>query len=83
MNYLKAIFWDYPQFTDEDYLLNSIKLANKDRFNWILYRFLEYGRAIDTLKYFDLEKIKEKLDELKLKPYTKKKWKRLIEVYGN
>ncbi|RPI17007.1 MAG: hypothetical protein EHM58_10845 [Ignavibacteriae bacterium] len=83
MNYLKAVFWDYPQYTDEENLVNTIKYAKKDVYNWILYRFLEYGRAIDTLKYFEVNRIKESLDELKLKPYTRKKWERLTKVYGN
>ncbi len=46
-------------------------------------RFLEYGRVVDILGYFKIEEIDEYLPKLKLTPYALKKWKRLIEVYGN
>jgi len=83
MNYLKAVFWDYPQFTDEDNLRSHLKKKNKESLHrWIMSRFLEYGRVVDTLKYFTIAEIAENLSELKLSSYTLKKWKRMIELYG-
>jgi len=83
MNYLNAVFWDYPQFTDSKYLYETLKNeGNASLHNWILKRFLEYGRAVDTMKYFSLHELAEKIDALKLSPYAHRKWKRLLEVYG-
>jgi cephalosporin-C deacetylase-like acetyl esterase len=82
MNYLKAVFWDYPDLTDEKYLLSTIQNSNADIKQWILTRFLEYARVIDTFKYFDVNEISTKLKDLKLRPFYRKKWERLIEVYG-
>jgi hypothetical protein len=49
MNYLKAVFWDYPQFTNARFLLRTLKdNKNKGIYNWISARFLEHGRAVDT-----------------------------------
>ena len=45
-------------------------------------RFLEYGRVVDTLKYFTINEIEENLPEQKLSNYTLIKWKRMIEIYG-
>jgi hypothetical protein len=49
---------------------------------WILKRFLEYGRVVDTISYFKIDEISKQLPKLWLTPYTYKKWKRIIEVYG-
>ncbi len=83
MNYLKAIFWDYPQFTDVDNFKKTL-LENKNNsiYLWILKRFLEYGRVVDTISYFNIDEVSKQLPGLKLTPYTYKKWKRIIEVYG-
>ncbi|MBU0566705.1 hypothetical protein KKC52_01470 [bacterium] len=83
MNYLKAVFWDYPRWTDVDNLKKTL-LENKNNriYLWILNRFLEYGRVVDTISYFKIDEISKHLPELKLTPYTDKKWKRIIEVYG-
>jgi hypothetical protein len=79
MNYLKAVFWDYLQFTEKD----DFKLSFKDNigsniYRWIMSRFLEHGRV----KYFNLLEITEQSPKLKLSSSTYKKWLRLIEVYG-
>jgi len=83
LNYLKAVFWDYPQFTDKEnlkeYLLEG---KNSSSYLWILKRFLEYGRVVDTLTYFKIDEIIQQLPTLNLTPYTYKKWKRISEVYG-
>lgn len=83
MNYLKAVFWDYPQFTDGNTLKKYIRESkNSSLYLWILKRFLEHGRAVDAISYFGMDEIVEKLNELKLGPYTHRKWERIIEVYG-
>ena len=83
MNYLKAVFWDYPKFTNKKYLKKYLlKNKNKTSYKWILYRFLENGRAVDTFSYFKKEEIVKLLPELKLSEYSFKKWKRIMEVYN-
>ncbi|MEW6103351.1 MAG: hypothetical protein AB1630_05985 [bacterium] len=83
MNYLKAVFWDYPQFTDEIVLKEHLNKDKKSQlYPWILKRFLEYARVVDTLSYFKIDEIAEELSKLRLTPYTYKKWKRILEVYG-
>ncbi len=83
MNYLNAVFWDYPEFTDPDTIRrNLLKQGNQRLRRWLLKRFLEYGRVVDTLLYFPLDTISQELTRLKLTPYTYRKWKRIIEVYG-
>jgi hypothetical protein len=83
MNYLKAVFWDYPQFSDEETLKNYLKQQlDKSQYLWIISRFLEHGRVVDTLKFFTINEIKENLPKLKLSNYTLVKWKRMIELYG-
>jgi hypothetical protein len=83
MNSLKAVFWDYPQFTDKENLQKFIiENKGKDSYYWILKRFIEYGRVIDTFAYFKMEEIAQKLPKLNLTPYAIKKWNRMIEVYG-
>ena len=83
INTLKAIFWDYPQFTVRIQLVAYLKnnLSVKAR-RWILSRFIEYGRVVDTLTYFKLDEIKANLSILKITPYARNKWQRLIEIYG-
>lgn len=83
MNYLKAIFWDYPEFANENNLKKYLHENNgKSGYLWVLKRFLEHGRVVDTLTYFNINEILELLPTLKLSPYTTKKYKRIIEVYG-
>ena len=81
-NYLKAVFWDYPEYTDADKILEKIKVGNGMR-NWILSRFLEYGRVIDTFKFFNISEISSEINKLRLRDFTRKKWIRMIEVYGS
>ncbi len=84
MDYLKAVFWDYPQYAKRETLISILKeKSNVNLYLWIMRRFLEYGRVVDILGYFRIEEITEYLQKLKLTPYTLKKWKRMIEVYGN
>lgn len=84
MNYLNAVFWDYPQFANAEYLKEYIhKAKGKNMYFWILRRFLEYGRVVDVINFFTVEEIKEYLLRLNLSPYTTKKYKRIIEVYAS
>ena len=83
MHYLKAIFWDYPQFTDRVQLAAFLKNTPSVKVRrWILSRFLEHGRVVDTLNYFNLDEINTNLSDLKITPYARDKWQRLIEIYG-
>jgi hypothetical protein len=83
MNYLKAAFWDYPQFTEEATLRSCLQ-DRKDAslYFWLMVRFLEYARVVDTLKFFTINEIAGQLSRLKLRPYTRKKWARMVEIYG-
>jgi hypothetical protein len=84
MNYLKAVFWDYPQFTEREVVKLSLKEnIGSNLYLWIMARFLEHGRVVDIFNFFKLQEIVEYLPKLKLTSYTLKKWLRLIEVYGN
>ncbi|MCP4669587.1 MAG: hypothetical protein GY849_24905 [Deltaproteobacteria bacterium] len=82
MNFLKAVFWDYPEFTDPDVIRDHLReQGNKRVRQWLLKRFLEHGRAVDTLLFFHPKTISQELPRLNLRPYTYKKWKRIVEVY--
>ena len=46
MNYLKAVFWDYPEFTDPDEIRRILLEEGNQRVrHWLLKRFLEHGRV--------------------------------------
>ncbi len=83
MNYLKAVFWDYPQLANHEQLLIFIRENRKSNraYKWLLKRFLEHARVVDALKYFSLQEIAGYLPDMNLTPYSRKKWKRVIEVY--
>jgi len=48
---------------------------------WILRRFLEYGRAVDVLRFFSLDEIAAHRQDLRVSDYANRKWRRLEEVY--
>jgi prevent-host-death family protein len=83
---LKAVFWDYPELADEANLKRHIDEARgatqKDTYDWILSRMLERGRVVDVRQFFDLNEIRSALPSLRLTPLARKKWERMIEVYG-
>ena len=82
MNYLNAVFWDYPQFTDREQLSKFLReKPGSGAYLWAMRRFLEHGRAVDTMDFFQIEEISRSLPKLKLTPACRKKWKRIIEVY--
>ena len=80
---LNAVFWEYPQYLEERFLRLSLSNNDANFRLWVVRRFLEYGRAIDTLSLFSLRELSEFLPLLKLSEYTRKKWNRLIYVYGS
>ncbi len=86
MNTLKSVFWDYPEFTDEAHLRTTIEESRSSSdlrlYLWIMRRFLEYGRVVDTLQFFSVDEISEHLDKIRLRKYTAKKWRRMVEVYS-
>ncbi len=84
MNYYKAIFWDYPKLNEEKAIKRFIrKNYDNSAFLWMMFRFLEHGRVVDTLKIFTIKDISRNLPKLKLSEYSKKKWNRLVSVYGS
>jgi hypothetical protein len=85
MNYLRAVFWDYPGLASPSELKAFIEnhKAQPKVFRWLLRRFLENGRAVDALSYFSFQEIASHLPGLTLSSYARKKWQRIIEVYGH
>ncbi len=85
-NYLKAVFWDYPNLCDNDGTRNMLDKARKERdihtVHWIMSRFLERGRIRDTALFFDTKEIRDELAHIKISPRARKRWERLLEVYG-
>jgi len=85
INYLKGVFWEYPQFTREEYVLQTLERARRQKdievYRWMMRKFLEHGRVVDTLRFFPIDEIAEHLGELRLSPYIRRKWQRLVEVY--
>jgi len=86
-NYFKAVFWDYPGLDTADKIRGVLQDAKdkdqRERIHWIMSRFLERGRVRDTALFFGLQEIKETLNALKLSSRARKRWKRLLEVYGD
>lgn len=84
MNYLQAVFWDYPAFTHPERIRQCLQESgNSKTRRWLLQRFLEHARVVDTLEIFSLESIARELPTLHVQPYTRKKWARILEVYGH
>lgn len=78
------MFLDYPELTNPQPLRQRLQQAGKPQLRqWILTRFLEYGRVVDTFAFFSLETIMQEFSHLQLTLYTSKKWKRMIEVYDH
>jgi hypothetical protein len=86
-NYLKAAFWDYPALCDPESIrrvLNEARLKNdKKTVCWIMARFLERGRVRDTALFFRPSEIRDSLKSLKISAAARKRWERLMEVYGD
>jgi hypothetical protein len=86
-NYLKAVFWDYPELCDPEVVEKRLKEArsknDRKTLEWIMARFLERGRFKDTASFFRPEEIRGNLEALKISSRAKKKWQRFLEVYGD
>ena len=88
---LKAVFWDYPHLCDPESIekaLSEARLQNDNKNDnktvyWIMARFLERGRFKDTISFFRLKEVKENLKSLRISSRAKKRWERLLEVYGD
>ena len=85
MNTLKAVFWDYPELASPSELKDFIEnhRVQPRMIRWLLRRFLENGRVVDVLSYFSTGEIAARLPELSLSSYARKKWSRIIDVYGH
>lgn len=84
MTKLKAVFWDSPELRDEKALIDFLKHRKGTLdYQHTVTRLLEYGRVVDTLKFVPIAEITAMLPELKLHFQTRRKWNRMIEVYGS
>jgi hypothetical protein len=85
-NYLKAVFWDYPQLSDVEAVRQLLEKANKEKdtqtLDWIMSRFLERRRIKDTALFFRTKEIKSALATLKISSRARTRWNRLLEVYS-
>lgn len=85
-NYLKAVFWDYPELCDERGVQKAIAEArardDRETIKWIMSRFLERGRFKDTTAIFRKEEIRDSLPGLRISKRARQKWERFLEVYG-
>ncbi len=80
---LDAVFWDYPRFRDEMFLRDFLERnRDNDGYRWVLARFLEHGRVVDTFRFFTAGEIAAGMDRIKISSYARKKWTRMLEVYG-
>ena len=86
-NYLKAVFWDYPELCDPDAVEQMIKNARErsdtQTLQWVMARFLERGRVRDTTLFFRPKEVREMMRDLRISPRAKKRWERLLQVYGH
>ena len=84
-NPLKAVFWDYPELTEEKavraYVEEACGSPERGALDWVLTRFLERGRVVDVRKFFDWAEIRSALPHLRLTPFARNKWARMLEVY--
>ena len=83
MNSLAAVFWDYPELTDENRLRTYLHESSAGVRLWVLLRFLERARVADTFRYFGLEEIAAVVHTLRKDSAVLHKWERLLEVYGS
>jgi len=85
MNTLKSVFWEYPELAEERHLREVLEkcraTSDWSMYLWIMRRFLENGRVVDTFKFFSIDEILANLDNLRLSEYSARKWHRLGEVY--
>ncbi|MBI5645321.1 MAG: hypothetical protein HY962_00185 [Ignavibacteriae bacterium] len=82
-NYLIPLFWDQPQFRDAEKLRQVLLSGDASLRRWILLRFLQYARVKETFVWFTLDEIREVVPDLPARSADRKKWERLLEVYGS
>ena len=86
-NYLKAVFLDYPALCDPESIRRVLNEAgrknDKKTVCWIMARFLERGRVRDTALFFRPSEIRDSLQSVKISAAARKRWERLMEVYGD
>ncbi len=86
-NYLKAVFWDYPELCDPDAIAGMLKQARKNSdtrtLEWLMARFLERGRVRDTALFFRPKEVQEMMKDLRISVRARKRWERLLQVYGD
>jgi prevent-host-death family protein len=86
-NPLKAVFWDYPNLTEEQalkaFLAEARANPEKTQLDWAMARLLERGRVVDVKKLFDWGEIRAALARLRLSPWARAKWNRMLEVYDH
>jgi hypothetical protein len=84
-NYLKAVFWDYPELCDPEAVERRLREAraknDRETVRWIMARFLERGRFRDAKLFFRPKEVRENLEVLRISNRARKKWKRFLEVY--
>lgn len=60
MNYLNAVFWDYPELTDPETIHQHLQEPGNQRVRrWMLTRFLEHGKVVDTIAFRRKSALKE------------------------
>lgn len=79
---LKVVFWDYKELQDPEAIRHFFEKSSESGQLWVLHRFLEHGRVVDTFAFFHPSIIKLQLHKLRLRPYTLKKWERILDIYG-
>jgi prevent-host-death family protein len=86
-NPLKAVFWDYPNLTEEPALKAFLAEAKANpesgSLDWAMTRLLERGRVVDVKKLFDWAEIRTALARVRLSPWARAKWNRMLEVYDH
>jgi hypothetical protein len=86
-NYLKAVFWDYPELCDPAAVAEMLKKARKNSdsqtLQWLMARFLERGRVRDTALFFRPKEVQEIMKDLRISGRARKRWERLLQVYGD
>jgi hypothetical protein len=86
-NYLKAVFWDYPDLCDPTAVAEMLKKARKNSdiqtLRWLMARFLERGRVRDTAFFFRPKEVQDMMRDLRISGRARKRWERLLQVYGD
>jgi hypothetical protein len=80
---LEAVFWDYPQYNNEEVVRRTLaEKRGTPVHDWMLARFLEHGRAVDSMALFPMQEIASALPRMPISDRARRKWSRLVEVYG-